>query len=48
LDKQMNAGIHTVLWVGKDNLGKTVGAGLYFYRMCTESYSQTEKMLIVR
>ena len=48
LDKQMNAGIHTVLWDGKDNLGKTVGAGLYFYRMCTESYSQTEKMLIVR
>jgi len=43
-----NAGTHRVLWNGDDHNGNSVGSGVYFYRMTTESYTKTQKMLLMK
>jgi len=45
---KVNKGEHTVGWNGKDENDKTVGSGIYFYRLETADKTITRKMLIVR
>jgi hypothetical protein len=45
---QKMAGFYEVYWNGKNNLGETVVSGLYFYRMETEIFSKTMKLLFVK
>jgi len=42
----LDAGIHTVAWDGYDDSGKSAGAGVYFYRICSGFSFQTKKMLL--
>lgn len=42
------AGYHSVIWNGKDNSGKPVASGLYFYRMRTDNYSKIRKMILLK
>lgn len=42
------AGIHNVLWDGRDDAGAAVGAGVYFYRLKAEGYEKARKLLVVR
>jgi hypothetical protein len=48
LDKEMQAGSHTILWDGKNDRGEEVGSGVYFYRITIDKFSQTKKMLLLR
>jgi len=48
INEVRNAGQHKVIWNGQDNAGRNVGSGVYFYRMTTESYSATRKMLLMK
>jgi len=41
-------GSHKVVWNGDDLNGRTVGSGVYFYRMTTNGYSKTQKMLLMK
>ena len=41
------AGFHAVQWNGKDQGGRTVGAGVYFYRLDTQEGAITRKMMIL-
>ena len=43
-----NAGNYTVIWNGKDEQGKNVSSGIYFYRMQTKNYSSTQKMMLMK
>ncbi len=43
-----SAGFHTVIWNGQDNLGQTVPSGMYFYRLQTDGFQKTRKMLLVK
>ncbi|HQC31418.1 MAG TPA: T9SS type A sorting domain-containing protein [Candidatus Cloacimonas sp.] len=43
-----NAGNYTVIWNGKDEQGKNVSSGIYFYRMQTKNYSATQKMMLMK
>jgi hypothetical protein len=45
---KQQAGEHAVLWDGKDNLGRTVAPGVYFYRLRTTSGSETRRAVLVR
>lgn len=47
LDGDLQSGHHRVLWDGKDELGRKAGSGIYYYRMQTDSYSHTRKMLLM-
>jgi flagellar hook assembly protein FlgD len=35
-------------WDGKDDTGKTVSSGVYIYRMKTDNFQQSKKMLLTK
>ncbi|MBA7541658.1 hypothetical protein ES705_33974 [subsurface metagenome] len=37
-----------IIWDGRDNFGNYVGAGVYFYRLDTENFSEVKKMILIR
>jgi len=48
LNETKEAGYHHVVWNGKDNNGQTVSSGIYLYRMDTNGYSATQKMMLMK
>lgn len=42
------AGFYTVRWDGRDDLGRNVGSGLYFYRLHTPEFTRTQKMTVIK
>jgi hypothetical protein len=42
------AGNHNVVWNGKDNNGRAVSSGIYYYKMNTGKYSSTKKMIMMK
>ncbi|HRX76998.1 MAG TPA: FlgD immunoglobulin-like domain containing protein, partial [Candidatus Cloacimonadota bacterium] len=43
-----NAGSHQLVWNGKDDNGRQVSSGLYFFRMKSGTYSSTRKMIMMK
>jgi len=48
VDESKEAGNYTVIWDGKDNQGKEVASGIYFYRLKAGEFILTKRMLLVR
>jgi hypothetical protein len=48
LDQKQTAGYKRVIWDGKDEKGRIVSSGIYFYQMETEKFAQTKKMLFLK
>ncbi len=48
LNENKEAGNHTVVWNGKDDNGKNVASGVFFYRMKSGKYSSTKKMILMK
>ena len=46
--REMEAGTHTVHWDGRDEAGSPVATGVYFYRLKTEEFDQTQKMVLMK
>ena len=42
------AGIHTMVWDGKNNAGQTVGSGVYIYKVTFQNSVLTRKMLFIK
>jgi flagellar hook assembly protein FlgD len=43
-----SAGEHSALWDGRDDAGRAVGAGLYFYTLRTADSKTQRKMLMLK
>ena len=42
------AGFHEAVWDGRDGSGRSVGSGVYLYRLETGAYRETKRMTLVR
>ena len=45
---QRPAGRHSVVWDGRDMTGRTVGSGMYFYRLEAGAFMETRKMVVMK
>ena len=48
LSDTKSAGAHQVAWDGRDDFGKNVASGIYFYRMTAGSYHNMHKMILMK
>ena len=48
VDGRRSGGFHTVDWYGINSNGESVASGLYFFRIETENFSKTLKMLLLK
>ncbi len=46
--ENLEAGTHTVIWDGTDNSGTPVSSGVYFYRLSTDEFVDTKKMVLLK
>lgn len=44
----LNPGKHELTWYGKDDSGKEVSSGIYFYKMKTNDYQKCNKMILLK
>jgi hypothetical protein len=48
VDGHRTAGDHHLVWDGKDDNGRDVASGIYFYRITAAEFNQTKKMILMR
>ncbi|MFQ5752356.1 MAG: FlgD immunoglobulin-like domain containing protein, partial [bacterium] len=48
VDKDFEAGLHTVTWEGSNNKGSNVASGIYFFRMEAEDFTKVKKALFLK
>ncbi|NNE08218.1 MAG: T9SS type A sorting domain-containing protein, partial [Gemmatimonadetes bacterium] len=48
LHEERSAGRHVSEWRGRDDAGRAVPSGVYFYRLKTESGVETRRMVLIR
>ncbi len=48
VDGEQAPGYYSVRWDGRDNLGKDVSSGIYFYRLKAGEFVKTRKMVVLR
>jgi hypothetical protein len=48
VDEEKLPGNYNIIWDGKENSGKEVSSGIYFYQLKTKDYTDTKKMVLVR
>jgi hypothetical protein len=48
LNENRVSGDHHVVWNGKDDNNHSISSGLYFFKMTTDGYSQTKKMILMK
>ncbi|MCB5276310.1 MAG: C25 family cysteine peptidase [Candidatus Cloacimonadaceae bacterium] len=47
-NSEFTTGKHYLVWDGRDNGGRPVSSGLYFYRLSARHYSKTRKMILMK
>ena len=48
VNEEVDAGRHQVIWNGRADNGNPTASGVYFYKMSTEDFIETRKMLMMR
>jgi flagellar hook assembly protein FlgD len=47
-DKPTYPGRYTITWDGKDEKGKEISSGIYFYQLSTPGFTKSSKMLLLK
>jgi len=48
VDEEKLPGNYQLVWDGKDQSGEEVASGIYFYRLKSDEYVKTKKMILLR
>jgi hypothetical protein len=48
VEATQQAGMHEITWDGRDDAGRPVGSGVYFYRLEAGSFRESRPMTILR
>ncbi len=48
LNTSLSQGNHSVVWNGTSDNGSSVASGIYFYRLDTQDYSSSKKMILMK
>ena len=48
VSRELPAGVHRVVWDGRDGRGEPAGSGVYFYRLKVGAASLTRRMLLLK
>jgi hypothetical protein len=48
INQNMPPGKHEVIWDGRNNAGKRVGSGIYFYNIKAGEFTKTRKMVLLK
>lgn len=48
VDREQKAGYHTVTWDSRNECGREVASGLYFYRLKAREFTKVRKMLLLK
>jgi hypothetical protein len=48
VDAERKPGIYTVIWDGRDDTGRNLAAGIYFYKYETDRFQDTNKAVLLR
>jgi hypothetical protein len=48
IDRNLDAGAHSIIWDGRDSQGKPVSSGTYFYRLKDSSRSDIKRMTLLK
>jgi hypothetical protein len=48
VNQEFNAGSYSATWNGKDDFGKQVASGIYLFRLETESFKTTKKVMLMK
>ncbi len=48
VSNNFNRGTHQIIWNTNEETGIKIGSGIYFYRLITNSYSATRKMILLK
>ncbi len=48
VNDQLPTGKHSAIWNGTNDNGKKVTSGIYFYKLKTDSYVETKKMMMLK
>lgn len=44
----LEAGVHTILWDGRNDQGSSVASGVYFYKAEAKGFTETRKMMMLK
>ena len=48
VDQRQTAGVHNIVWDGRDNTGRSVSSGIYFYRIQAGDVVITKRMTLLK
>ena len=48
VDEQLQQGEHSAIWNGRGSNGNQVSSGIYFYKMKTDNFEKTRKMILIK
>ena len=47
-NEEFAAGAHTKVWDGRNDAGQAVSSGVYFYKLVSNNFTQTKKMVLLK
>src|SRR4030066_231281 len=48
VNEKMTAGLHRIIWDGRNDVGEVVASGIYFYSIKAGTYAETKKMTLLK